>query len=86
LKHRSRNDIQRYLILNKDQYPGLKPDDFDFSVAKETKSTPSTSKAQPKVSEVKEQVPKGKKAPAKKVAKRQGPILVVSLPPKRTRK
>jgi hypothetical protein len=84
LKHRSRADIQRYLMMSKGKYAGLKSDDFDFSVAKETAKA-SPSKAEPEASEE----PKGKAkkaAPPKKGAKRQGAMLVVSLPLKRTRK
>ncbi|XP_059490888.1 neurofilament heavy polypeptide-like isoform X2 [Neocloeon triangulifer] len=84
LKHRSRADIHRYLTLNKGKYPGITPEDFDFSIAKETPKGKSDTK------EVQEELSKTKAAAKKvsgKASKRASNTkLVVSLPPKRTRK
>lgn len=71
-------------MMSKGKYPGLKSEDFDFSVAKETVKAPQT-KTEPEASE--EAKGKAKKVvPPKKGAKRQGAMLVVSLPLKRNRK
>ncbi|CAB3382786.1 Hypothetical predicted protein [Cloeon dipterum] len=78
-KHRSRADILRYLTQSKGKYPGIKPDDFDFSVAKESPPPSKQKVASPP------EKSKAKPPPAKRAAKRSS-VLVVSLPSKRGRK